>query len=309
MIQFLRVLFLILFSPQAFSAYKVNLNWKAEPQFGGFYEAQRDGLFKKEKLDVQIIEGGSGTPTVQMLANGKTDFAVVSAEEIILLNSKNPKDKVLAIFASFQTNPQIIMSHKERGFKTLKDVFQSPGILALQSGLTYAQFLMKKYHPLKVKVVPYQGGVTHFLGDKSYSQQGFLTSEPLAAEKAGAKVTSFLVAEEGFNPYTTVVAVRESFYKKNQSDIEAFLKALRKGWEQYLLNPAPANEAMFQLNKSMDLETFRKGALAQASLVKDKKSLNFKIGSMTKERWELLSVQLKNLGLIPKVLPSESLFR
>ena len=61
-----------LFSASAFAQkLQLALNWKPEPQFGGFYAAQLNGEFKKRHLDVEIIEGGSGTPTVQMLANKK----------------------------------------------------------------------------------------------------------------------------------------------------------------------------------------------------------------------------------------------
>ena len=49
---------------------KLTLNWKAEPQFGGFYEAERLGLFKAKKLNVSLKEGGSGSPIIQMLAAG-----------------------------------------------------------------------------------------------------------------------------------------------------------------------------------------------------------------------------------------------
>ncbi|HEX5638061.1 MAG TPA: ABC transporter substrate-binding protein, partial [Gammaproteobacteria bacterium] len=36
------------------------LNWKPEPQFGGFYAAQVSGYYEKNDLDVKIMEGGSG---------------------------------------------------------------------------------------------------------------------------------------------------------------------------------------------------------------------------------------------------------
>lgn len=288
-------LFVIFFSVHSEAAFKLALNWKPEPQFGGFYEAQRSGDFKNEKLDIDILEGGSGTPTVQMLANGQIDFAIVSAEEILILNDKNPKDKIVAIFAVFQTNPQIIMSHSERNFKNIKDVFMSPGILAIQSGLSYAQFLFKKFGKPVVRIVPYSGGIGPFLTNKTYSQQGFLTSEPIAAEKMGAKVKTFLVADEGFNPYTTVVAVRQSFLNKNKAVAEKFVRAIEKGWQNYLKNPEETNKLMGQLNKSLDQDTFRKSAQAQSVLIQNSQS---KIGRMATERWQVLSDQMLQLNLI-----------
>ena len=88
---------------------KLGLNWKPEPQFGGFYEALRTEQFKKNNLNVEIIPGGSGTPTIQMLMAGKLDLAVVSADEILLSYERQNTEKIVALFAVYQKNPQILM--------------------------------------------------------------------------------------------------------------------------------------------------------------------------------------------------------
>src|SRR4051812_16372252 len=60
---------------------RLQLNWKPEPQFGGFYAAELSGAFKKQGLDVEIVPGGVGTPTAQMVAAGKTEFGISTADE------------------------------------------------------------------------------------------------------------------------------------------------------------------------------------------------------------------------------------
>src|SRR5688500_2396319 len=67
---------------------KLQLNWKPEPQFGGFYAAEQTGAFKKRGLEVEIVAGGVGTPTVQMVGSGAADFAVVSADELLIARDK-----------------------------------------------------------------------------------------------------------------------------------------------------------------------------------------------------------------------------
>ncbi|MGZ3743568.1 MAG: ABC transporter substrate-binding protein, partial [Pseudobdellovibrionaceae bacterium] len=287
--------------------YKLALNWKAEPQFGGFYAAQLTGEFKKQALDVEILEGGSGTPTIQMLASHKVDFAIVSAEEIILAQDRG--SRVIGLFASYQTNPQAIMTHQENHFKSLKEVFESQGVLSLQSGLSYAQFLLKKYPQAKAKVVPYLGGITNFTKDQNYSQQCFFTSEPLIAEKSGLKLKVFLVSEEGFNPYTTVVAINEETLKKEPKAAKAFIEAVRKGWEAYLNNPEPTNKFMAQINKSMDPETFSKSAEIQKSLIETAETKQKGLGTMSEERWRNIISQLKELKIINKDLSPKTLFQ
>lgn len=285
------------------------LNWKAEPEFGGFYAAQLEGYFKAQGLDVEIIQGGSGTPTVQMLANKKVDFAIVSADEIILSQDRQSpngsQNKVKALFAVYQISPYIIMSHKERGFKNIKDVMMNDGTLSIQAGLPYYQFLVQKFGKPKAKVVPYLGGVANFLQDKNFSQQGFLTTEPLSAEKAGAKVQNFLIADEGFNPYLVVVATREDVLKTQTPLVQKLLKAIAQGWESYLKNPDSTNAYMATLNKSLSLETFKAAAEIQKPLILDK---NTKLGAMSEARWAQLSEQLKSLGLIKATPKASELF-
>ncbi|WP_413587613.1 ABC transporter substrate-binding protein [Bdellovibrio sp. HCB274] len=308
----LLLLSLSLWGAVAFSAeptntkFTVALNWKAEPEFGGFYEASLNGIYKKHGIDATIQEGGSGTPTVQMLANGKVDFAIVSADEVVISQDRNPKNKVVALFAVYQTAPYIVMTHAERGFKTLKDVYLSEGTLSVQAGLPYHQYLLQKFGKPKVNVVPYLGGVSNFLNDKNFSQQGFITIEPLAAEKMGAKVKSFLISDEGFNPYVVVLAAREETLKKNPELVGKMIEATRLGWEGYLKDPTKTNQHMAKLNKSLDLETFNKGAQIQKPLIEAK---GLKLGQMTAERWETLVKQLKELKQIKSSPSAQELFR
>ncbi len=277
----------------------LGLNWKPEPQFGGFYEAQISGEFTGHQLEVKILEGGSGTPTVQMLTNNKIDYGIVSAEELIIANEKNPTDKLIALYAVYKTNPQMILTHEERGFKNLKDVFQNEGTLAIQQGLSYFQFLKKLYQPLKVRLVPYLGGIAHFQNDKKFSQQGFVNSENLLAEKAGLKTKIFLIAESGFNPYTTVLATQAERLKKSAPQVEQMRDAVRAGWARYLESPSATNKHMMSLNKAMDVSVMEKAAAGQKDLIEIKGE---KLGEMKLLRWKKLQEQLKELGLI-KQLP------
>jgi NitT/TauT family transport system substrate-binding protein len=302
---FASLLLAISFSAQAENV-DLALNWKPEPEFGGFYAAQLNGHFIKQGLEVKFLEGGSGTPTVQMLANGKIDFAIVSADEIILSQDRNKTSKVVALFATYQKSPYIVMTHAERGFQTLKDVWTSEGVLSMQSGLPYYQFLVNKWGKPKVKIVPYMGGVASFVADKKFSQQGFISTEPVTAEKAGAKVKNFVVADEGFNPYLVVLATTDKVLKEKPELVKKMILATREGWKDYLKNPEPTNKHMATLNKALDLETFNKGAQLQSTLIipEGKQEL----GSMTSERWNTLAQQLVGLKLIKSPSTVESYF-
>lgn len=282
---------------------RLALNWKPEPQFGGFYAAQFEGFYTAEKLSVEILEGGSGTPTVQMLAFGQIDAAIVSSEEILISNDRNPKNPLMAVYASFQTNPQVLITPTARQIENLEVLLKTPGTIAAQTGLSYVQFL-KNLHPKSpVRWVPYTGGIQALLKEKDFAQQGFLTSEPLLAEEKGLKVKTFLVADSGFNPYTTVLAVRKKDWDKNPEKIKSLVRAVRQGWRAYLKNPSPTNQKMAEMNKALDLPFFNKSAEAQKPLVMSEPP-----GLMTLQRWQTLFRQMQDLKLIQGRTPLESQF-
>ena len=162
-----------------------------------------------------------------MVATGRADFGVVGADD--LLSARASGADVIPIFATFQTSPQAIMAHASRGVKSLADVL-SAGTLAIDPGVPYAAFLRKKYGFDKVKVVPYDGGVARFVADKDYAQQCFVSSEPIAATRQGSDPKVFMIADEGYNPYSAVVITRRALWTEHPDEVRAaFVRAAREG--------------------------------------------------------------------------------
>jgi NitT/TauT family transport system substrate-binding protein len=282
---------------------KLALNWKPEPEFGGFYAAP----YAKHGLDVEILPGGSGTPTVQMIGAGSVDFGIVSADEIVLARSHG--NDVVALFAVYQDSPTGIMAHASRNLTSIGDVLKD-GTLAIESGLPFARLLERKYGFSHVKVVPSPGGdITAFLHDEKFAQQCFLTSEPIAARKKGVAVKVFAVSEIGYDPYTTVLAVSGESLRKSPDRVRAMVAAVREGWRAYLDDPKPANQQMNQLNPTMDAPTFAEVAEVQKPLIETDATRRYGLGTMSRERWETLLAQFKQLGDISQTIPAEDCFR
>ncbi len=281
------------------------LNWKPEPQFGGFYAAQLHGYYQDNTLDVNIIEGGSGTPTIQMLAAGKVDYAIVSADEVVIAHARGATN-IVALFATFQISPQAIMTHAERDFKSIKDILHSDGVLLWQAGLPYSAYLKKEYAPIKAFTAPYLGGIGSFQNDVKVSQQCFISSEPLTALAAGLKINTFLVADSGYNPYTTVLVTSRDRWDASPAEVKGMVAAVRRGWNDYLERPEDTNSAMQALNKAMSWDTFEHSAKAQKLLIKNDTTTD--IGEMSLARWQTLGDQLLDLKIIQKPVQAKNLF-
>lgn len=273
------------------------LDWVPEPEFGGFYAAREAGAYRRHGIGIEIQGGGAGVPVLQMVATGRADFGTVGADELLTARARGAD--LVALFAVFQTSPQGIMVHASRKLQKLEDAFHS-GTLALETGKAYAAYLKKKFTWDGVKVVPYDGGVAHFLADSNFGQQCYVTSEPIAARQKGADPAVFLIADAGFNPYATVVVTRRELLQKKPGLVKEFVLATREGWRDYLDHPEATNALLGKLNSALDAATLRAAAEAQKPLIENEDSKQRGLGSMQQARWQTLSEQLLELKFLDK---------
>jgi len=273
------------------------LDWVPEPEFGGFYAGREDGAYRRHGILIEIQGGGAGVPVLQMVATGRADFGTVGADELLTARARGAD--LVALFAVFQTSPQGIMVHASRKLQKLEDAFHS-GTLALETGKAYAAYLKKKFPWDGAKVVPYDGGVAHFLADPSFAQQCYVTSEPIAARQKGADPEVFLIADSGFNPYATVVVTRRELLQKRPDLVKAFVLATREGWRDYLDHPQATNALLGRLNSALDAATLSAAAEAQKPLIENADSKQRGLGSMQQARWQTLADQLLDLKFLDK---------
>ena len=283
----------------------ITLDWKPEPEFGGFYQADLSGAFRTRGLDVKLKTAGAGAPTWQLVASGQTQFATTAADQVLIARSRGAD--VVAVFAVYQTFPQGIMAHQARGFQAIENVFKNPGTLSAEDD-TWLKFLVKKFAPIKVTVTGYSGGVATFLAKKDFSQQCFVTSEPILAKRQGGDAQTFLIADIGYNPYTTVLITSGHTLRDHPQLVRSVVDACREGWRQYLDDPTAANAAMQKLNTEMDPQTFQEAAAAQKPLIQTAQTGSNSLGMMQAERWTELARQLVDLKVIDTAPPAEQCF-
>lgn len=282
----------------------LTLDWVPEPEFGGFYAARETGAFGRHGLDVDIKPRGQGE-TWKLVAERVTDFATTASDQILVARGQGAD--VVAIFAVYQTSPQGIMVHKARGFTKIDDVFTHPGTLEAEDA-TWLKYLRGKFPGGPVTLTSNSPGIATFLAKPELSKQCFITSEPLQALVAGSDPQTFLIADAGYNPYTTVVIARGEMVRNDPETIKNMILALREGWRAYLDDPSATNAVMGKLNREMDAHTFAEAARVQAPLIETADTKQTALGEMAPARWQTLAQQLVDLAVIPKAPPPEESF-
>src|SRR5690349_4442917 len=207
-------------------------NWLAEGEHGGFYQALADGTYKKYGLDVTIVPGGPNVNNRILLPVGKIDF-FMSANSLQSFDAVAQKIPTVAVAASFQKDPQVFIAHP--GVAKFEDLKARTLLVSKEGMTTYFQWLKSDFGFSESKVKPYTFNAQPFLADKNSAMQGYVTSEPFAIERqAGFKPVVFLLADQGFDAYSTLIETRRELVEKKADMVQRFVDASAIGWHHYI---------------------------------------------------------------------------
>jgi NitT/TauT family transport system substrate-binding protein len=264
-------------------------DWRAEAEHGGFYEALANGEYAKRGLDVKIVQGGPGVNVPQLLAAGSVDLGVGS-NSFIVMNLAQEAVPVKAVAAVFQKDPQVLIAHPDTGVATLADLKGHPILLGDASVTAFWVWLKAKYGFTDDQVRKYTFNNGPFLADKRAAQQGYVTSEPYTIEKeAGLKPKVFLLADNGYPGYATMILAPDTLVAKNPAAVKAFIEATAQGWHDYLYgDPKPADALIRKDNPEMtqDVLDQAREKMKSYGLVDSGDAKTQKIGVMTDARWK-----------------------
>jgi NitT/TauT family transport system substrate-binding protein len=280
-------------------------DWRAEAEHGGFYEALANGEYAKRGLDVKIVQGGPGVNVPQLLAAGSVDLGVGS-NSFIVMNLAQEAVPVKAVAAVFQKDPQVLIAHPDTGVATLADLKGHPILLGDASVTAFWVWLKAKYGFTDDQVRKYTFNNGPFLADKRAAQQGYVTSEPYTIEKeAGLKPKVFLLADNGYPGYATMILAPDTLVAKNPAAVKAFIEATAQGWHDYLYgDPKPADALIRQDNPEMtqDVLDQARAKLKSYAIVDGGDARAGGIGAMTDARWQTFFDMASGQGVYPKTL-------
>ena len=281
----------------------LGLDWKAEAEYGGYYQAVATGIYARHGLDVSIRQGGPQVNQAQLLLAGRLDFNLGS-NGYLSLNMAQEKLPVIAIGAFFQKDPSILLSHPGQGNDSFEALKGKPIMIGADTRLGWWNFLRSRFGYTDAQIRPYTFNLAPFLANKAAIQQGYLGSEPYAIRtEAGFDPVVLLLADAGFDGYGSLMTVRTALANEKPDLVQRFMDASIEGWYSYLYSdPAPAHALIKRENPEMTdgLLTYGHGVLKARGIVDSGDSGTLGIGAMTDRRWESFFQSMIQQGLYPK---------
>lgn len=264
-------------------------DWKAQAEHGGFYQALANGYYADAGLDVTIRQGGPGINVPQLLVSGNADFGMGS-NSFIPLNMVAAGVGAKAVMASFQKDPQVLITHPRDDIRTLEDMRGKPIMVSDATISAFWVWLRSRFGYTDDQIRKYTFNLAPFLVDENAIQQGYLSSEPYLIEKeSGIKPQVFLLADHGYPGYATFILAKTEMIDNEPEVVQAFVNATIKGWYSYLYgDPSPANALIQADNPDMSDDVIEQAIakLKAYELATSGVAGTLGIGAMTDERWE-----------------------
>lgn len=295
---------------QDLDAVTFGTGWLAQAEQGGFYQAKATGIYERHGLDVTIVTGGPQVNMDQLLAVGEVDFNQGS-NSFNALNAVEQGVPLITVAAIFQKEPRVLIAHPGVGHDSLADLVGEPIMLADSGVVTFFNFLKATFGYTDDQVRPYTFNLAPFLTDKEAIIQGFLSSEPYAIEQKGIDPVVMLLAEAGYDSYSTTIQTRVDLVEDDPDLVQRFVDASILGWYDYLNgDPSPGNALIMAANPDMTqgqidyaIEKIKEYGIVQSGV-----ALAMGIGAMTEDRWQAFFALMADQGIYPADLDWRAAF-
>jgi len=288
-------------SAQALDKVTYGTNWIAQAEHGGFYQAVADGTYKKYGLDVTIVAGGPQINNRLLLAVGKLDF-YMGANLLHAFDAVEKKIPTVVVASMFQKDPQVLLAHPGVGVEKFADLKKLNILVSSEGVATYYQWLKSEHGFRDEQVRPYTFNPQPFLASKNMAMQGYVTSEPFTVEKVGGfKPKIFLLADQGFDTYSTTIETRTDLVRKNPKLVQRFVDASIIGWYNYIYGDnRAANKLIKEANPEMtdDLIAHSIAKMKEFGIVDSGDALRHGVGIITEARVKSFFDKMVKAGVV-----------
>jgi len=276
-------------------------NWRAQAGHGGFYQAVADGTYRRLGLEVEIQQGGPQVNNRPMLPVGRLDF-LMTGNLLLTFDQVKNGVPVTVVGAIFQKDPQAIIAHPGQGYDKWDAVKKAPTVLVSKDGqFSFWQWMKAEHGFRDEQLRPYTFNMGPFLADKRVVQQAYSISEPINVRRqAGFDPVVHLLADQGFNTYSTTIETRTQLVREKPDLVRRFMEGTITGWYNYMYgNRSAANALIRKDNPDMTDEYIE----ASVKLMKDLQivdsgdALTRGIGAMSEERIKSFYDKMVTAGL------------
>jgi diguanylate cyclase (GGDEF)-like protein len=281
-------------APATTTPLRLQLKWRHQFQFAGFYTALEKGYYREAGLDVAIIALAPGSDPVDIVLSGEAEFGVASSE-LVLRYAKG--DPVVVLVTIFQHSPLALFVRSDVGIDSPQQLAGRKVALAPWETEIFA-YLQREHVPVnQVQILEHDHSVDSLLKGRVDALAGYETDESYYLQRSGRQFRQFTPRSSGVDFYGDTLFTTRAMVNEHPEWAEAFVAASLRGWE-YALGHQEEIAALIHAKYAPDLpvEKLRFEAASMLPLVRTDL---VELGHTHVARWQHIFDVYRALGLAP----------
>ncbi len=272
----------------------LQLKWKHQFQFAGFYAALEKGFYQELGLDVTIIEGSPGVDFVEVVVSGKADYGIEMPD---LLLRRAEGEPVVALACIYQHSPITLISLSESNIHTPHDLIGRKIMLRSASNADLRAMISHEGIDLgTIEISEHSFNLEDLLQGKTDAMSLYSTAYAAELQSRGIAFNSLSPYFYGVDFYGDCLFTSEDEIKKHPSRVKAFRAASLKGWEYAMDNPEELAQLIhekYSQKKSIEM------LLSEAEQMEPFLLHRFiEIGHINPGRWEHIKNTFVSQGML-----------
>ncbi|KZY28502.1 MULTISPECIES: diguanylate cyclase domain-containing protein [unclassified Oleiphilus] len=275
--------------PYALSSESVTLQlkWKHQFQFAGYYAALEKGFYAEEGLDVAIREAEPEMDPIEVVVNGEAEFGVGTSELLLLHNHFKP---VVVLGVIFQHSPLALLSSASlpesnlySNIQQVQDLRNKPIMIEANSAELMAYLSKEGLSRDTLKIVKHSFNTSDVMAGRVAAMSVYTTDEVFEFERLGEPYTLFRPKDSGVDFYGDNLFTTIHELKHHPKRVAAFRRASFKGWRYAMDHPSEIVDLIYERYSQRHTKAH---LMFEAEKMKDLlESELISPGYMTSKRW------------------------
>ncbi|NOU19575.1 MAG: ABC transporter substrate-binding protein [Bacteroidales bacterium] len=270
----------------------LQLKWKNQFQFAGYYAALEKGYYKETGLNVEIREANESTSTTNEVLNGGAQYGVANSELVVYYMEGKP---LVVLACMMQNSPSALLVKSSSNVFVPKDlVGKSVEIDKDKTGIDIFTMLSKEgvnVNQINVKSVTFS--LNNLLANKIDALAVYTTNEPFFLDKFGIPYRLIYPRNYGINFYSDCLFTSKEEVDNHPDRVRKFRNASIKGWKYALDHPEEIINIIQSKYQSIKTAEY---LLRESEQIRKLINPEFiEVGHSNRERWldivEILSQQ------------------
>jgi diguanylate cyclase (GGDEF)-like protein/PAS domain S-box-containing protein len=207
----------------------LQLKWRHQFQFAGYYAAIAQGYYKEAGFNVKLKEASAQINPIDEVLSGRSDFGIANSELMLYHLNGEP---VIAIAAIIQHSPVVLMSIKASNILSPQDLIGKKLMYPIGDyGANTLGILLKEgIQKSQIESIPLSYDIEDLITHKVDAMVGYVTDQPFLLQARGLEYNLIDPRTYGIDFYGDVLFTHQKLVEDSPEKVERFKAATLKGW-------------------------------------------------------------------------------